>query len=152
MSLDVVWHDALDLHSSRVSNIMERVRWARAQSRIGHENTVADPQGLYFEWLPDVGSGGPVPPRAGVDFWFLPSGSPEGLRPLPRPASPDTRPTLLRTTGEDQLLPGEPITRAQVSCWYSHYQVLLKIARGPDEVAIIFEDDIDMEVSRDFQG
>lgn len=38
------------------------------------------------------------------------------------------------------------ISRAQVSCWYSHYQVLLKIAQGPDEVAIVLEDDVDMEV------
>lgn len=146
MDIDVVWYDAMDLHSKVVTEILERVRWARAQSRIGHEKEVPDPQGLHFTWLPDVGSDAPVPPREGADLWFLPPGDPQGLKPLPRPPSPDTRPPVLRTAGEDLLLPGEPITRAQVSCWYSHYQVLLKIARGPDEVAIVLEDDVDMEV------
>lgn len=147
MDLDVVWHDALDLHDGLVTNILERVRWARAQSRIGHEKEVPDPQGLRFAWLPDVGSDAPVPPQAGVDMWFLPNGTPKGLKPLPPPPSPDTRPPVLRTAGEDILIPGEVITRAQVSCWYSHYQVLLDVARGDSEVAIVLEDDIDMEVS-----
>ncbi|KAG9127376.1 hypothetical protein FRC07_014540 [Ceratobasidium sp. 392] len=145
MDLDFEYYDALDMHDELVTTIFERVRWARAQSRIGHEHEVTNPQGLKFEWLPDVGSGGPVPPRAGVDYWFMRSGDPQGLKPLPPPPSPDTRPPLLRTAGEDELLPNEVITRAQVSCWYSHYEVLLKVARGEDEVAIILEDDIDME-------
>ncbi|KAG9104423.1 hypothetical protein FRC06_002658 [Ceratobasidium sp. 370] len=145
MDLDFEYYDALDLHDDLVTTILERVRWARAQSRIGHEHEVTNPQGLKFEWLPDVGSSAPVPPRAGVDYWFVRSGDPQGLKPLPPPPSPDTRPPLLRTAGEDELLSGEVITRAQVSCWYSHYEVLLKIARGEDEVAIILEDDIDME-------
>ena len=147
MDLDVVWYDALDLKDQIVTNILERIRWVRAQSRIGHEKEVTDPQGLHFVWLPDVGSDGPVPPRAGVDMWFLPSGSPEGLKPLPPPPEPDTRPPVLRTAGEEMLMPGEIITRAQVSCWYSHYQVLLDVARGDSEVAIVLEDDVDMEVS-----
>ncbi|CCO26711.1 hypothetical protein BN14_00742 [Rhizoctonia solani AG-1 IB] len=67
------------------------------------------------------------------------------MQSLPAPPLPDTRPPLLRTSGEDTILPDEPLTRAQVSCWYSHYQVLLKIARGEDEVAIVLEDDVDME-------
>ncbi|KAJ7287136.1 hypothetical protein C8J57DRAFT_1652959, partial [Mycena rebaudengoi] len=33
----------------------------------------------------------------------------------------------------------------QVACWKSHYDVLRKIAEGPDDVAIVLEDDIDME-------
>lgn len=147
MDLDFVWHDALDLKDQLVTNIIERVRWARAQSRIGHEQEVSDPHGLRFEWLPDVGSDAPIPPRAGVDMWFLPNGSPAGLKPLPPPPEPDTRPPLLRTSGEHTLLPGVFITRAQVSCWYSHYQVLLDVARGDSEVAIVLEDDVDMEVS-----
>ncbi|KAJ1311656.1 hypothetical protein OPQ81_010131 [Rhizoctonia solani] len=141
MDIDVVWHDALDMHSKIVTDILERVRWVRAQSRIGHESEVPDPQGLHFEWLPDVGSDGPVPLRDGSDWWFVPG----EIKPLPLPPSPDARPPVLRTSGEDVLLPNEPITRAQVSCWYSHYQVLLKIARGEDQVAIVLEDDIDME-------
>ncbi|CAE6521977.1 unnamed protein product [Rhizoctonia solani] len=140
MDIQVVWHNALDMHSKIVSEILERVRWVRAQSRIGHESEVPDPQGLRFQWLPDVGSVGPVPLRDGSDLWFDP-----GMTPLPVSPLPDTRPPVLRTAGEDMLLPNEPITRAQVSCWYSHYQVLLKIANGEDQVAIVLEDDIDME-------
>jgi hypothetical protein len=83
-------------------------------------------------------------------MWFLPPDASQGLKPLPDPPSPDTRPPLLRTAGEDTLLPSEVITRAQVSCWYSHYQVLLKIARGEDQVAIVLEDDVDMEVRFQF--
>ncbi|QRV90908.1 glycosyltransferase family 25 protein [Ceratobasidium sp. AG-Ba] len=145
MDLEYEYYDALDLHDELVTTILERVRWARAQSRIGHEKEVSDPQGLRFAWLPDVGSSAPVPPRAGVDYWFVRPGDPQSLKALPPPPSPDTRPPLLRTAGEGQLLPNEVITRAQVSCWYSHYEVLLKIARGEDEVAIILEDDVDME-------
>ncbi|CAE6429323.1 unnamed protein product [Rhizoctonia solani] len=141
MDIDVVWHDALDMHSKIVTDIFERVRWVRAQSRIGHESQVPDPQGLVFKWLPDVGSDAPVPARDGSDLWFVPG----EMQSLPAPPLPDTRPPLLRTAGEDTILPGEPITRAQVSCWYSHYQVLLKVARGEDEVAIVLEDDVDME-------
>ncbi|KAF8707596.1 hypothetical protein RHS03_04228, partial [Rhizoctonia solani] len=141
MDIDVVWHDALDMHSKLVTDILERVRWVRAQSRIGHESQVPDPQGLVFKWLPDVGSDAPVPAHDGSDLWFIPG----RVDPLPAPPVPDTRPVLLRTSGEDTVLPGEPITRAQVSCWYSHYQVLLKIARGEDQVAIVLEDDVDME-------
>ncbi|KDN39557.1 hypothetical protein RSAG8_08713, partial [Rhizoctonia solani AG-8 WAC10335] len=140
MDIEITWHNALDMHSKIVTDILERVRWARAQSRIGHESQVPDPYGLRFQWLPDVGSDGPVPLRDGSDLWFDP-----GMKSLPASPVPDTRPPVLRTAGEDILLPNEPITRAQVSCWYSHYQVLLKIARGEDQVAIVLEDDIDME-------
>ncbi|KAF8761899.1 hypothetical protein RHS01_01025 [Rhizoctonia solani] len=118
MDIDVVWHDALDMHSKLVTDILERVRWVRAQSRIGHESQVPDPQGLVFKWLPDVGSDAPVPAHDGSDLWFIP-GRIDPLRPRLSPI-PDR-------------------------CWYSHYQVLLKIARGEDQVAIVLEDDVDME-------
>lgn len=139
MDIGIIWHDALDMHSRLVTQILERVRWARAQSRIGHETDVPDVQGLRFTWSPDVGSDAPVLLDRGADVWL-------SLKELDAPPSPDGRAPLLRIAGEDMLLPGEVITRAQVSCWYSHYQVLLKIARGQDQVAIVLEDDVDMEV------
>jgi len=33
----------------------------------------------------------------------------------------------------------------EIACWHSHFEVFRKIADGDDDVAIIFEDDIDME-------
>jgi hypothetical protein len=33
----------------------------------------------------------------------------------------------------------------EIACWHSHFEVLRKIADGDDDVAIILEDDIDME-------
>ncbi|KDN35879.1 hypothetical protein RSAG8_11241, partial [Rhizoctonia solani AG-8 WAC10335] len=50
----------------------------------------------------------------------------------------------IRIRGFNITMP-TPISPAAVSCWYSHYQVLRSIADGPDEAAIVFEDDIDME-------
>ena len=35
--------------------------------------------------------------------------------------------------------------RNEIACWHSHYEVLRAIADGDDDVAIILEDDIDME-------
>jgi GR25 family glycosyltransferase involved in LPS biosynthesis len=34
---------------------------------------------------------------------------------------------------------------SEIACWHSHFEVLRKIADGDDDVALIFEDDIDME-------
>lgn len=45
-------------------------------------------------------------------------------------------------------LPGfTPIsfTAASAACWHSHFTLLRRIADGDDDVALIFEDDIDME-------
>jgi GR25 family glycosyltransferase involved in LPS biosynthesis len=33
----------------------------------------------------------------------------------------------------------------EIACWHSHFEVFREIADGDDDVAIIFEDDIDME-------
>jgi len=36
-------------------------------------------------------------------------------------------------------------TAASAACWHSHFTLLRRIADGDDDVALIFEDDIDME-------
>jgi len=41
--------------------------------------------------------------------------------------------------------PEWPLKPVEIACWQSHIEVLRRIADGDDDVALIFEDDIDME-------
>lgn len=54
----------------------------------------------------------------------------------------------MRYPDEDLLaltLPSASLKPSEISCWHSHFEVLRLIADGDDDVALIFEDDVDME-------
>jgi hypothetical protein len=51
MGLEFEWSNAIDLSDPRVSEIRERVRWARQESRKGLESVVPD---LNFAWSDEV--------------------------------------------------------------------------------------------------
>jgi hypothetical protein len=70
---------------------------------------------------------------SGSELWFLPPSSPLALPPLRALPTPSNA----KETDQRRL--------AEIACWHSHFEVLRKIADGDDDVALVFEDDIDME-------
>lgn len=146
MEIDLTWHYGLLSSDPLVDRILERVQWARAESlnTVSHTHSNDNPT-LHFSWAPDVGQSGPLDSPEESELWFLPPGTPGALNPLPQTSSADSPISIATLNGEDFVYAELPVLRAQISCWYSHYEVLSKIARGDDEVAIVFEDDIDME-------
>lgn len=143
MDLEFTWHDATDLHTKDIQDILERIRWWRNENRVNDSVPKADPSPFKFKWADDINELGPNLGLSGADLWPESAGK---LPPLPPPPSPDTRPPTLDTYGEAGNYFGDaPLRPAQISCWHSHYRALRRIAEGDDEVAIVFEDDIDME-------
>lgn len=145
MELEFTWHDATDFRTKDIQDILERLRWWRNEHRVNDSVPRADPSPYTFKWADDVNDVGPNLGISGADLWPGSVGK-TLLPPLPPPPSPDNRPPTLEIFGEAGTQFGQGSIRpAQVSCWYSHYGVLRRIAEGDDEVAIVFEDDIDME-------
>jgi Glycosyltransferase family 25 (LPS biosynthesis protein) len=145
MDLEFTWHDATDYHTKDVEVILERIRWWRNENRVNDSEPKADPSSFVFQWADDVDVLGPNLGLSGADLWPESVGK-SLLPPLPQVPIPDTRPPNLDSYGEAGNLFGyTPLRPAQISCWYSHYSLMRKIAEGDDEVAIVFEDDIDME-------
>ncbi|CAE6398845.1 unnamed protein product [Rhizoctonia solani] len=148
MGLEFQWSNAIDLSDPRIAEIMERVRWAREESRKGVESLIPD---LSFVWSDEVenmlGRGIPDEPIGfeHADIWSLHDDPRYAqLPPLPKVPDPDTRPPVTHMAGFNITMP-TPVSLAAISCWYSHYQVLRSVADGPDEAVIVLEDDIDME-------
>ncbi|KAF8587145.1 hypothetical protein K439DRAFT_1630994 [Ramaria rubella] len=145
MDLEFTWHDATDSHSSDVSDIIERIRWWRNEHRVNDSVPKADPSPFIFKWADDIAMSGADLGRAGADLWPG-SAVDSALPPLPPIPTPDTRPPTLDAYGEiGDNFGTQALRPAQISCWHSHYQVLRRIAEGEDEVAIVLEDDVDME-------
>jgi len=82
---------------------------------------------------------------AGSELWFLPPSSPLALPPLPPPPEPDNRQSEYVLQDDNRPNPDWPLKPVEIACWHSHFEVLRRIADGDDEVAIVFEDDVDME-------
>ncbi|CAE6518722.1 unnamed protein product [Rhizoctonia solani] len=148
MGLEFDWSNAIDLSDPRIAEILERVRWAREQSRKGVESVVPV---LNFAWSDEVenmlGNGIPDEPIGfeHADIWSLHDDPRYAqLPPLPQVPNPDTRPPVTHMAKFNYTMP-TPVSLAAISCWYSHYQVFRSVADGPDEAVIVFEDDIDME-------
>jgi hypothetical protein len=146
MDITLTWHNATDSSSPIATEILERVRWAREEARKGHEAELqgSDSFPLVFpdhEQLDEFLGADDID---GSELWFLPQSSPFALPPLPPPPIPDTRPPVTyvhdRSTATPYLF-----TAASAACWHSHFTLLRRIADGDDDVALIFEDDIDME-------
>jgi hypothetical protein len=92
------------------------------------------PDSFPFAFANDVTSDSLLQPEdiSGSELWFLPPSSPLALPPLP-PSTP---------VDPDQYIGRRP---AEIANWHSHFGLLRRIADGDDDVAIVFEDDIDME-------
>ncbi|KDQ17567.1 hypothetical protein BOTBODRAFT_29737 [Botryobasidium botryosum FD-172 SS1] len=107
----------------------------------------------------------------GADLWALDSANPlssDITDPLAPVNFPDTRPPILcaqsagpkgphnndssptphvntNTADQESLPHWRILSRAMIACWHSHLSVLRQVAEGQDHVAIVLEDDVDME-------
>ncbi|KAJ7188764.1 hypothetical protein C8R46DRAFT_1205896 [Mycena filopes] len=137
LDIDLTWHNGTDYRDKNIPGILERVRWWRdTHMGIKHKFT--------FQWPDDVREDiGPLEFK-GADLWTEPLAAASGLPELAPPPDPDRRPPLHAIHGAAGFLP-DRIDAKLVADWKTHYDVLRKIAEGEDDVAIVFEDDIDVE-------
>jgi len=147
MDLKFTWHNATYQDAPVVTEILERIRKVREDSRKGHENEIAQPDSFPFTWPDDTTSYSVLQPGdiSGSEVWFLPPSSPLALPPLPAPPVPDNRPHESVVMYDNNTVEEWPLKRNEIACWHSHFEVLRRIADGDEDVAIILEDDIDME-------
>jgi len=146
MDITLTWHNATDSSSPIATEILERVRWAREEARKGHEAELQGSENFPLEFPDPEQLAEYLAPDDidGSELWFLPQSSPFALPPLPPPPVPDTRPPVTYVHDKSTITPYLfPVAFA--ACWHSHFTLLRRIADGDDDVAIIFEDDIDME-------
>jgi len=120
LDITLTWHNATNLNSSIISVILDRLE---------DRHSIRQP----FAWADDVESDEVLQPGnvSGSELWFLPPSSPLALPPL--------------ELGPDYVRNNDTHWMAEIACWYSHSQLLRRIAEGDDDVAFIFEDDVDME-------
>lgn len=145
LDLEFTWQNATDSHSEIVQKILERIRWWRNENRINQSDPKADPSPFKFKWAKDINEDTSPLDTSGSDLWTAPIER-SHLPPLPPPPFPDTRPPIVAVFGENgDYFSEDHISLPQIACWHSHYRVLRNIADGDDEVAIVFEDDIDLE-------
>ena len=92
--LTFTWHNATYQDAPIVTEILERIRQVRVDSRRGHEHEIEKPEYYPFTWPDDVTSDSVLQPGdiAGSEIWILPPSHPLALPPLPPPPVPDHRP------------------------------------------------------------
>lgn len=117
-----------------INEIQQRIHFTRAQGRKWREAEFPNPDSFPVAFADDVMSDDFLRPGdiSGSELWLLPPTSPLALPPIIDRIPDDVVGNGLRAITE-------------IACWQSHFDVLRKIADGDDDVAIIFEDDIDME-------
>ncbi|KZP09602.1 hypothetical protein FIBSPDRAFT_938406 [Athelia psychrophila] len=148
MDITFTWHDATDMHSLTINTILERMRQARQQARLGRESEFNNPEAFPWDaWPDDTHSQELLRPDdiAGSELWLLPSDAPNALPALSPVPSPDVRHILHGVQGDNSVNPDWPLKPSEIACWHSHFEVLRQIADGDADAALIFEDDIDME-------
>ncbi|KAJ6498565.1 hypothetical protein C8R47DRAFT_1009721 [Mycena vitilis] len=145
LDLDFTYHDATNAQAPVISDIMERMRAAREAAKNDRKNERERADALPFGLPDDILSNEYLTNEdmTGSELWVEPYSA--QLPTLPEPPYPSTRGPLHVFMGYAIPEPQFPIKPVEVACWHSHFQVLQQIARGPDESAIIFEDDIDVE-------
>jgi hypothetical protein len=96
MDITLTWHEATDSSSPIITEILERVRWAREEARKGHEAELqgSDSFPLVFPDEKELDEFLDPEDIDGSELWILPQSSPRALPPLPPPPVPDTRPPL----------------------------------------------------------
>jgi hypothetical protein len=90
------WHNATYRDAPIITEILERIRQVREESRKGHEKELEQPDSFPFTWPDDVTSDTLLQPGdiSGSELWFLPPSSPLALPSLPPPPVPDNRSQL----------------------------------------------------------
>jgi len=146
MDITLTWHNATDSSDPIATEILERVRWAREEAPKGHETELQGSESfpLVFPDTQQLDEYLAPDDLDGSELWFLPQSSPSALPPLPPPPVPDTRPPVTYVHDKSTVTP-YLFPASSAACWHSHFTLLRKIADGDDDVALIFEDDIDME-------
>ncbi|KAH8101413.1 hypothetical protein BXZ70DRAFT_91610 [Cristinia sonorae] len=154
LAVNWTWVDATPSNDHIVQTILNEVRHLRDSLSRSNDSLPS------FQWPVDMDVF-PLPPFAGSDLWTAPtaasSGSPLGVPPTaiaPVPLRPLTCAMQNSTVGppyEPSLPPYMHLTPAKVACWYSHLQVIRKIAMDLNadtrcnQAALVLEDDVDME-------
>ena len=124
---------------------MQRIMGHVAAFRALHKPDLSLP--TAFEWPQDVDalveSENPLDMK-GSDLWVS-----DGID-VPDLPSHDP---LTCAYGDSTLEPYSPqtpsyrlLTKGRLACWHSHWRVIRSIANGQDSVALVLEDDIDMEL------
>ena len=103
----MTWHDATDSSSPIVTEILERVRWAREEALKGHEGEMEATHSFPLVFPDESELDQFLAPDNvdGSELWFLPQSSPRALPPLPPPPDPDTRPPVTYVHDESTLTP-----------------------------------------------
>ncbi|KAF8972446.1 hypothetical protein BDZ97DRAFT_1781035 [Flammula alnicola] len=152
VALGLQWSyiDALPANSDLVRIIMNRVERLRSRApHILNETDSAALDGVRFSWPPNLDN--IARSTREIEMWS----SGDGLWDLPSGfmSTPPYRP-IACATGNYNITQGPLpeymiLTSTRVACWHSHLIVIHKIANdiSPDGsgVAIILEDDVDME-------
>lgn len=85
------------MRSPTITTILERLRQAREQARVGHESTYGDTDAFpWVGWPEDAYSTELLRPDdiSGSELWFLPPNAPKALPALSPMPSPDDRHVL----------------------------------------------------------
>jgi len=152
---------------STVEKLIERVRWQRdriddreAKQEDWPKQSASDREddGTYiwnafpFAWSEDVVENAKNPLDkpigwTGADFWDMdpPDEEWEAAHPLPSLTDEEKRVGVPMAVVKNILHKRQNLTNAAVSCWHSHVKALREIVRRQLNVAIVFEDDIDIE-------
>ncbi|GJJ13140.1 hypothetical protein Clacol_007390 [Clathrus columnatus] len=136
MDIKFTWHNATFYEEDVVRRIMGRLGKWRIENRVNREEGEKSDlnQPFTFKWNEDVFDDASNLGIRGADLWTL------------EDTSFAIHSELLDAYGEDGLRYGKtPLRPSQVACWNSHYNVLRRVAEGTDDVALILEDDVDME-------
>lgn len=144
LGLDFTQVNGTEADEEAVRNITKHIVAFRA---LASSRETSNPPPPVFEWPQDVDtlveSESPLGMK-GPDFW------PSDAAGLPEPHVHEP----LTCTYEDSTLepysPQTPphllLTKERLACWHSHWRVMRLIADGQDDVALVLEDDVDMEL------
>jgi hypothetical protein len=144
LGLDFTYVNGTEGDGDTVQRIMRHVAAFRARKG-SRETGLSLP--VPFKWPQDVDAlvetGSPLD-RKGSDLWLS-----DGVD-LPDPSSDEP---LTCAYGDSTLEPYSPqtppyqlLTKERFACWHSHWGVIRLIADGQDDVALVLEDDVDMEL------
>lgn len=159
------YHDATNKNSTLISQIIQRVRYTHQQpgSPDIKEETLMNLTStqLRSRLNNDIDSEKTLrhDELAGAELWTLPPSHPLALAPLPpdnaiyngEEETPEDGSTpIIRASSVIAVRSNLVITHINImnysfQCWHSHVTVLRRIAESQDEIALILEDDVDME-------
>ncbi|KZS95203.1 hypothetical protein SISNIDRAFT_386389, partial [Sistotremastrum niveocremeum HHB9708] len=148
-----------------INDLMERVRWQRfgrideREAREGDKPKNREEKGHWIEnafpfgWARDAieyrhyPSDGEVG-VSGADYWDMDNDEAREWRqmnPLPTLSVVERDELMPCSSAENKINMKTKLTKAMISCCHSHMLALREVIRKKDEVAIIFEDDVDLE-------